>query len=109
MIYSTLCGDFVAHNFVVISTAVGAGKGQAQLHGLGGRKVYGAVDSLPNISLPVFGLASYKLKDSILTPSGNYEFQQANSLLQAAGNWLKRLRVDLPDYQFFLSHNSQWR
>lgn len=83
-------------------------KGQTQLHGSSGRKVYG-VDSLPKISLPVFGLASYKLKGSILTPSGNDEFLQASSLLQDAGNWLKRLQVDLPDYQFFLSHNSQWR
>lgn len=108
IIHSTLCAAFVVHNFVGISSAIGAGKGQTQLHGSSGRKVYG-VDSLPKISLPVFGLASYKLKGSILTPSGNDEFQQASSLLQDAGNWLKRLQVDLPDYQFFLSHNSQWR
>ena len=104
---SKLCAVFVVHNHFVI---IVAGKGgQAQLHGLSGRKVYGGVDSLPKISLPVFGLASYKLKGSILTPSGNHEFQQASHLLQDAGNWLKRLQVDLPDYQFFLSHYSQWR
>ncbi|RVW64843.1 hypothetical protein CK203_052002 [Vitis vinifera] len=81
-------------------------KGQTQLHGSSGRKVYG-VDSLPKISLPVFGLASYKLKGSILTPSGNDEFQQASSLLQDAGNWLKRLRlIFLTISSFFpITHN----
>lgn len=102
---STFCAIFMFHDLVVISSVIVAGKG----HGSSGRKAYGGVDSLPKIPLPVFGLASYKLKGSILTPSGNHESQQASSLLQYAGNWLKRLQVDLPDYQFFLSHNSQWR
>ncbi|XP_062178236.1 uncharacterized protein LOC133883061 [Alnus glutinosa] len=83
-------------------------KNQPQFHASSGRMVYG-VDSSSKISLPVFGLASYKLRGSILTPSGAYECQQANSLLQAADNWLRRLQVNLPDFQFFVSHNSQWR
>ncbi|THG04986.1 hypothetical protein TEA_018987 [Camellia sinensis var. sinensis] len=67
--------------------------GQVQFHGASGGKVHGGVDASSKLSLPVFGLASYKLKGSILTPSGPYECQQENSLMQAAGNWLQRLHV----------------
>jgi hypothetical protein len=93
---------------LIISFVIGAVKNQPQFHASSGRMVYG-VDSSSKISLPVFGLASYKLRGSILTPSGAYECQQANSLLEAADNWLRRLQVNLPDFQFFVSHNSQWR
>ncbi|PSR89534.1 DIS3-like [Actinidia chinensis var. chinensis] len=83
--------------------------GQSRFHGASSRKVHGGVNASSKISLPVFGLASYKLKGSILTPSGPDESQQENSLLQAADNWLRHLQVVLPDYQFFRSHYSQWR
>lgn len=83
-------------------------KSQPQLHAPSTRKVHG-IDASSKISLPIFGLASYKLKGSILTPSEAHEWQQSNSLLQAAENWLRRLQVNLPDFQFFLSHNSQRR
>ncbi|KAL6564156.1 hypothetical protein OROMI_015606 [Orobanche minor] len=61
------------------------------------------------ISLPVFALASYKLKGSIVSPSGPHECEQENSLQQAADKWLNCLEVMLPDYQFFLAHSSQRR
>lgn len=83
-------------------------KSQPLFHAPSGRKVHG-IDSSSKLSLPIFGLASYKLRGSILTPNGPHEWQQANSLLQAADNWLQRLQVNLPDFQFFASHNSQWR
>ncbi|XP_044501202.1 uncharacterized protein LOC123222475 isoform X2 [Mangifera indica] len=83
-------------------------KNQPQFNDFGSRKVYGAEASL-KIPLPVFGLASYKLRGSILTPNGSNEWKQANSLLQDADNWLRRLHVNLPDFQFFASHNSRWR
>ncbi|KAI7980555.1 hypothetical protein LOK49_Contig136G00007 [Camellia lanceoleosa] len=83
--------------------------GQLWLHGANGRKVHGGVDSSSKISLPVFGLACYKLVGSILTPSGPHECQQENSLLHAADNWLRHLQVVLPDYQFFRSHYAPWR
>ncbi|GFZ19373.1 hypothetical protein Acr_28g0000780 [Actinidia rufa] len=86
-----------------------ASNGQSRFHGASGRKVHGGVNAPSKISLPVFGLASYKLKGSILSPSGPHESQQENSLLQDADNWLRRLQVVLPDYQFFRSHYSQWR
>ncbi|CAA7406085.1 unnamed protein product [Spirodela intermedia] len=57
------------------------------------------------LSLPIFGLASYKFKGSIWTSNGTQERQQASSLLQAAESWLRQLQVDHPDFSFFLSHN----
>ncbi|THG02140.1 hypothetical protein TEA_020172 [Camellia sinensis var. sinensis] len=86
-----------------------AGNSHLWLHGASGRKVHGGVDSSSKISLPVFGLACYKLVGSILTPSGPHECQQENSLLHAADNWLRHLQVVLPDYQFFRSHYAPWR
>ncbi|MBA0831939.1 hypothetical protein Goarm_016365, partial [Gossypium armourianum] len=83
-------------------------KNQLEYSASSSRKACG-VDPSSNISLPVFGLASYKLRGSILTPGGIQESQQASSLLQAADNWLQCLQVRHPDFQFFLSHNSQWR
>ncbi|XP_027099118.2 uncharacterized protein [Coffea arabica] len=82
---------------------------QPQFHGSSCRKVHPFADASSKISLPVFGLASYKLKGSILNPCGPHECEQENSLLQAAGDWLQQLQVALPDYQFFRAHYSQWR
>ncbi|KAI0485890.1 hypothetical protein KFK09_029461 [Dendrobium nobile] len=56
------------------------------------------------LSLPVLGLASYKLKGSIWTNRSLYEQQRASSLLQDAENWLQLRKVDHPDFRFFLSH-----
>lgn len=60
------------------------------------------MDDVPKISLPVFGMASYKLKESTWTPNG--VCQLANSLMQAADNSLKLLQVYHPDFHFFASH-----
>ncbi|GFQ08107.1 hypothetical protein PHJA_002954700 [Phtheirospermum japonicum] len=57
-------------------------------------------DSLPQISLPAFGLASYKYKLSLWTPNQGHQ-QLASSLLQSADDWLNLLRVDHPDFSFF--------
>ncbi|GER44423.1 hypothetical protein STAS_21323 [Striga asiatica] len=57
-------------------------------------------NGVAQISLPAFGLASYKYKLSLWTP--NVENQQlANSLLQSADDWLNMLRVNHPDFSFF--------
>ncbi|KAK8946930.1 hypothetical protein KSP39_PZI007097 [Platanthera zijinensis] len=58
------------------------------------------------LSLPVFGLASYKFKGSIWTNNSSNERLFASSLLQAAESWLHVLKVDHPDFRFFLSHNN---
>ncbi|KAI3460779.1 hypothetical protein Pfo_017442 [Paulownia fortunei] len=80
-----------------------------QFHAANTRTVRGIVDPTAKISLPVFGLASYKLKGSIVSPCGPQECEQENSLLQSADSWLRRLQVILPDYQFFRAHYSDWR
>ncbi|KAF5450923.1 hypothetical protein F2P56_031235 [Juglans regia] len=59
------------------------------------------VDGAPKMTLPVFGLASYKFKGSLWTPNGGFERQLANYLLQEADNWLRRLQVNHPDFLFF--------
>ncbi|CAA2957594.1 Hypothetical predicted protein [Olea europaea subsp. europaea] len=73
------------------------------------RRVRDIVDPSSKISLPVFGLASYKLKGSLLSPTGPRECEQENYLLQSADNWLRNLQVNHPDYQFFRTHYSQRR
>ncbi|KAK1354316.1 Scarecrow-like protein 7 [Heracleum sosnowskyi] len=68
-------------------------------------KVIGASSGSSKISLPVIGLASYKYKGSILSPSGPQDYDQENLLLEAANSWLQGLKVVLPDFQFFRSHH----
>ncbi|KAK4423540.1 hypothetical protein Salat_1936800 [Sesamum alatum] len=58
-------------------------------------------DGVPQISLPVFGLASYKYKGSLWTPNTGHQRQLASCLLQAADNWLTLLQVNHPDFTFF--------
>ena len=59
------------------------------------------IDGVRKMSLPVFGLASYKFKGSLWTPSGGFERQLANSLLLEADNWLRLVQVNHPDFLFF--------
>ncbi|KAL0003898.1 hypothetical protein SO802_011459 [Lithocarpus litseifolius] len=59
------------------------------------------IDGVPKMSLPVCGLASYKFKGSLWMPSGGFECQLANSLLQEADNWLRLVQVNHPDFLFF--------
>lgn len=69
------------------------------------------IDGMPKISLPVFGLASYKFKSSMWTLNGGLERQLANSLLQVADNWLRDRDVDHPDFRFFASRGTchRWK
>ncbi|KAI3741768.1 hypothetical protein L1987_59445 [Smallanthus sonchifolius] len=64
--------------------------------------VHGTTDPSSRVRLPVIGLASYKLKGSIISPCDPQEREQENALLEAANNWLHNLQALLPDYQFFL-------
>ncbi|XP_051118873.1 uncharacterized protein LOC127243065 isoform X2 [Andrographis paniculata] len=57
------------------------------------------------ISLPVFALAAYKLKGSIVSPCEPIECAQEIYLMQEAENWLRSLEVHLPDYHFFRIHS----
>lgn len=97
------------HSLSTHFRSTGSGQPCVPRPSVSGQNVQAAIGSSPKVSLPVFGLASYKFKGSLLTPCGPHECEQENSLLQAAGDWLKRLQVLLPDYQFFLSHDSKRR
>nr|XP_043640254.1 uncharacterized protein LOC122611309 [Erigeron canadensis] len=55
-------------------------------------------DGPPVVSLPVFGLASYKFKSPLWVQN---EQMLVSSLLQAADDWLSMLQVNHPDYLFF--------
>ncbi|KAK0573498.1 hypothetical protein LWI29_008951 [Acer saccharum] len=59
------------------------------------------MDGVPKMTLPVFGLASYKYKGSVWTSNGGSECQLANSLLQDADNWLRLRDANHPDFLFF--------
>lgn len=96
-------------SFLTFHTLSTQSRVQPRYHGATGRKVLGNVNACSRISLPVFGLATYKLKTSILSPGGPHESEQENSLLQNADSWLRRLHVILPDYQFFRMHYSPWK
>lgn len=67
------------------------------------------MDSRTKISLPAFGLASYKVKGSIWIQNGEREHTLSCSLKQAAENRLRNLQVNHPDFQFFSSHGIQCR
>ncbi|XP_020101025.1 proline-rich receptor-like protein kinase PERK9 [Ananas comosus] len=73
------------------------------------RSINGSVEISTKLSLPVFGLASYKFRGSMWTSNGMHERQLASLLLQEADNWLRDLQVDHPDYRFFMSHYSTFR
>lgn len=57
-------------------------------------------DISTQLSLPLFGLASYKFRSSIWNPDGLSK-QDPQSLLQAADEWLRLLQVEHPDFNFF--------
>ncbi|KAG0482590.1 hypothetical protein HPP92_010674 [Vanilla planifolia] len=54
------------------------------------------------LSVPIFGLASYKFRSSTWTSSGLREQQLASSLLQSANSWLRLGKVDHPDFRRWL-------
>ncbi|XP_039792147.1 uncharacterized protein LOC120658014 isoform X2 [Panicum virgatum] len=56
------------------------------------------------LTLPVFGLASYKLRSSVWSSNRPEERQLAASLMQAADDWLRHRQVYHHDFRFFLTH-----
>ncbi|KAL0323419.1 UNVERIFIED_CONTAM: hypothetical protein Sangu_1961200 [Sesamum angustifolium] len=53
----------------------------------------GTLDAGSKLSLPTFGLVSYKFKVSDWDGNGVQEGQKINSLLRAADNWLRLLQT----------------
>ncbi|KAK6925285.1 Protein of unknown function DUF789 [Dillenia turbinata] len=66
------------------------------------------VDGTLKFTLPVFGMATYKFKGSMWAQNGSSEQEQANTLMQAADNRLRLLKVNHPDFQFFASHGTYY-
>ncbi|KAL5996292.1 hypothetical protein ACLOJK_026368 [Asimina triloba] len=94
--------------FHSLSTPIrGSGNVWPLVHGPTIRKAGSAMDLSPTLSLPSFGLASYKFRGPVWTTTGVMECQQATLLLQAADNWLRLLQVEHPDFQFFVSHSTR--
>jgi hypothetical protein len=62
------------------------------------------VNAAGKLTLPVFGLASYKLRSSIWSSNRPEEQHRAASLMQAADDWLRHRQVYHPDFRFFLTH-----
>ncbi|OMO53589.1 hypothetical protein CCACVL1_28528 [Corchorus capsularis] len=85
----------------------GTGNEGLPSRGFTAREFHGA--HMSKLPLPTFGLAFYKFKVSVWNPDGVHECQKADSLLQAADNWLRLLQVNHPDFRFFVSHNTYWR
>ncbi|RLN43054.1 uncharacterized protein C2845_PM01G25310 [Panicum miliaceum] len=67
-------------------------------------------NSTGKLSLPIFGLAPYKFRASIWASDGTQERERVTLLMQEADSWLRRIRVDHPDFRFFATHfNTIWR
>ncbi|XP_031387547.1 uncharacterized protein LOC116200788 isoform X1 [Punica granatum] len=60
------------------------------------------MDGIPRMPLRAFGLASYKLKESLWNSIGLSDRSHvANSFHEAADDWLRSHQVSHPDFQFF--------
>ncbi|KAJ4844485.1 hypothetical protein Tsubulata_006321 [Turnera subulata] len=56
------------------------------------------------ISLPPFGLASYKMQGDLWINPETYDYERIFYLSSAADSWLKQLNVHHHDYNFFTCH-----
>ncbi|WVZ62563.1 hypothetical protein U9M48_012300 [Paspalum notatum var. saurae] len=63
-----------------------------------------SINAAGRLTLPVFGLASYKLRSSIWSSNRPEEQQLVAKLMQAADDWLRHRQVYHPDFRFFLTH-----
>ncbi|CAM8918348.1 unnamed protein product [Rhodiola kirilowii] len=79
-----------------LSTPLSTGK-DVQNSGVSGHQ---HLSTSQKLTLPTFGLASYRLKASIWES----ECQKEQLLLQAARDWLKLRQVEHPDYGFFMTN-----
>ncbi|XP_058097767.1 uncharacterized protein LOC131242857 isoform X2 [Magnolia sinica] len=57
------------------------------------------------ISLPPFGLATYKMQGNLWINPETADHERIISLMSAADSWLKQLRVQHHDYSYFCSHS----
>ncbi|KAK9724222.1 hypothetical protein RND81_05G056600 [Saponaria officinalis] len=92
--------------FHYLSTPVTGGQNEWQCHFGSSPSPFDMEVKRP---LPIFGMACYKFKISMWEQNDVDESPKANSLLQAADEWLRQLNVNHPDYRFFASHKQFWR
>lgn len=57
------------------------------------------------LTLPIFGLAAYKFKNSDWTQTGVHGTEKVSSLMNSTENWLRSLNVYHPDFVFFKNHD----
>lgn len=58
------------------------------------------------VALHPFGLATYKFRGAIWTSNGVADRHDAVMLQRSSDEWLKRLHVQHPDYEYFVSHSN---
>ena len=58
------------------------------------------------INLNSFGFAGYKFRGPVWTSAGPTDRHYAASLHRSTYEWLKRLFVCHPDFEYFMSHSS---
>ena len=56
------------------------------------------------ISLPPFGLATYKMQEDLWLNPEPYDYERISYLYSAADSWLKQLNVYHHDFNFFTLH-----
>lgn len=59
------------------------------------------------ISLPPFGLATYKMQGHMWKNPDTFDCVRLKDLVGAAGSWLKQLNVQHHDFNFFTSHSME--
>ncbi|CAK8532373.1 unnamed protein product [Lathyrus sativus] len=58
-----------------------------------------------SISLPPFGLATYKMQSDLWLNSDLYDYESISYLYSPVKSWLKQLNVDHHDFNFFASNS----
>jgi len=60
-------------------------------------------NSSGSISLPPFGLATYKMQSDLWLNTDPNDYEKISDLCSAADSWLKQLNVHHHDFDFFTS------
>ncbi|XP_068640262.1 uncharacterized protein [Aristolochia californica] len=100
--YHTLSSSFQDNTVDEFKSCGNAGEaGYAYEGGLKAK----CVGECSRIPLPPFGLATYKMQGSVWINSEAGDQERLMSLFSAADSWLKQLRVEHHDFNYFSSHS----
>ncbi|PKA45966.1 hypothetical protein AXF42_Ash019727 [Apostasia shenzhenica] len=61
-------------------------------------------DTIKRISLPPFGLATYKMQGNLWLNPESSDYEKIMTLYSSADSWLKQLRFHHHDFNFFITH-----